>query len=50
MERHEGTAALTYFDDKHTLEGTYYTGRGRQTFGGMMFRFKEKKLYGRFLA
>lgn len=48
MERHEGTAALTYFSDKRLLEGGYYTGRGRQSQGDMTFYFKERKLYGRF--
>ena len=48
MERHEGTAMLTYFEDKKLLEGGYYTGRGRQSQGEMTFYFKGKKLSGRF--
>jgi hypothetical protein len=48
MERHEGTAALTYFGDKRLLEGGYYTGRSRQSQGEMTFYFKSKKLCGRF--
>jgi hypothetical protein len=48
MERHEGTAALTYFSDKQLLEGGYYTGRSRQSQGEMTFYFRSKKLCGRF--
>jgi hypothetical protein len=48
MERHEGTAALTYFSDKRLLEGGYYTGRGRQSQGEMTFYFEGRKLLGRF--
>jgi hypothetical protein len=48
MERHEGTAALTYFRDKRLLEGAYYTGRGRQSQGAMTFYFKDKTFHGRF--
>ena len=50
MERHEGTAALTYFEEKRLLEGSYYTGRGRQTFGNMTFFYEKPKLFGRFFA
>jgi SMODS-associating 2TM, beta-strand rich effector domain len=50
MERHEGTVALTYFAAKRMLEGSYYTGRGRQTFGTMTFYFQGQNLSGRFLS
>src|SRR5260370_30093919 len=48
MERHEGTASLTYFNDKRLLEGGYYTGRGRQSQGEMTFYFEQRKLLGRY--
>lgn len=48
MEPHEGTAALTYFEDKRLLDGSYYTGRSRQSYGKIMFSFKEKRLQGRY--
>jgi hypothetical protein len=51
MERHDGTAALTYFENKHQrlLKGYYYTGRGRQTFGTMQFHFEKKELRGQYI-
>lgn len=49
MERHEGTAALTYFREKRLLESSYYTGRGRQSQGEMSFYFETEALHGRFL-
>lgn len=53
MERHEGTAELVYFEDRQPrqrqLQGSYYTGRSRQTFGRMEFNFEVKKLRGRFM-
>ncbi len=48
MQMHLGTVALTYFADVRALEGDYYTGRGRQTYGTMRFEFSDRTLLHRF--
>lgn len=35
MSMHEGTITLSLKDKALVLEGTYYTGRGRQTYGSI---------------
>jgi hypothetical protein len=37
MNAHRGTANLRLTSDGITLKGEYYTGRGRQTIGDMVF-------------
>ena len=51
MEPHEGSAELTFFESKQerALKGSYYSGRGRQTFGTMNFTFQEKRLHGQLM-
>jgi hypothetical protein len=48
MQIHVGTVALTVFDDVRVLDGEYYTGRGRQTYGTMRFDFSARRLLHRF--
>jgi hypothetical protein len=50
MQIHVGTGALTYFEDMNVLEGEYYTGRGRQTYGTMRFQFDSRTVLRRFRA
>lgn len=38
LEIHRGTAILTYQVDVDTLEGDYYSGRGRQNYGTLRLR------------
>lgn len=38
MQTHRGTASLRLSPDGFTLKGEYYTGRGRQNIGEMIFR------------
>jgi len=37
MSTHRGTARLIFDEKKNTLEGEYYSGRGRQNFGSLYF-------------
>ena len=37
MSIHRGTATLIFNEKKNTLEGQYYSGRGRQKFGSLHF-------------
>jgi len=37
MQAHRGTANLRLTPDGATLKGEYYTGRGRQSIGAMVF-------------
>ena len=37
MQAHRGAAWLTLQNDGRTLEGEYYSGRGRQNFGSLRF-------------
>lgn len=48
MQMHLGTVSLVCFADTRVLEGNYYTGRGRQTYGTMRFEFTDRTLLHRF--
>lgn len=48
MEMHEGSVSLTLLEDIRVLDGTYYTGRGRQTHGTMRFAYSAPELLRRF--
>lgn len=37
MNIHKGTVRLVFDEKKNTLEGEYYSGRGRQNFGSLSF-------------
>jgi hypothetical protein len=37
MHMHRGTARLVLKDNRNLLEGDYYTGKGRETFGRLIF-------------
>jgi hypothetical protein len=37
MSIHRGTVRLVFDEKKNTLEGEYYSGRGRQNFGSLYF-------------
>jgi hypothetical protein len=37
MNIHRGTVRLVFDEKKNTLEGEYYSGRGRQNFGSLYF-------------
>lgn len=50
MQMHLGTVSLVCFTDARVLEGDYYTGRGRQTYGTMRFEFVGRALLHRFRA
>jgi hypothetical protein len=43
MNIHQGTACLRISDDCKVLEGEYYSGRGRQTFGRIIFRRTDQR-------
>jgi hypothetical protein len=38
MSIHRGTVRLIFDEKKNTLEGEYYSGRGRQNFGSLSFK------------
>ena len=42
MNIHEGTATLEIFEDESKLEGYYYSGRGRLTYGDIKIERKNK--------
>lgn len=49
MNPHNGTAKLSYFEDKNTLQGSYYNANryDRGNTGSLEFKFQSKKLLGR---
>src|SRR5439155_26493782 len=48
MEMHEGAASLLYHKDIDVLDGLYYTGRGRGTYGSLRFERVTTKVLRRF--
>ncbi|WP_148288019.1 Cap15 family cyclic dinucleotide receptor domain-containing protein [Prochlorothrix hollandica] len=47
MSIHRGNANLTLSPDSQILEGEYFTGRGRQTYGSMKFTFISREILNR---
>jgi hypothetical protein len=48
MKIHFGSVMLCYFPDINELRGEYFTSRERATHGTMRFKYKGKRLHGRF--
>jgi hypothetical protein len=42
MNIHHGTTRLQISEDVNSLEGEYYSGRGRQQYGRIVFKRKFK--------